>query len=202
MNINGNGGELTLDELLSYHKISQKTYDRVTVAKEYIEKKYNLKSIINTQWNEVMEKIDKLNINEKDKLKIKEEINHLETQKIRKKREKQSIREYESLTIIGRGAFGEVHVCREIKTGNIVAIKKMKKEVLSQKNQVIHIRNEQLFMSKVKSPWIVELKASFQEDEYLYLVMEFLPGGDLMNLLIKKDILTEDEARFYIAELI
>ena len=57
-------------------------------------------------------------------------------------------------------------------------------------------------MSKVKNPWIVELKASFQEDDYLYLIMEFLPGGDLMNLLIKKDILTEDEARFYIAELI
>ena len=70
------------------------------------------------------------------------------------------------------------------------------------KNQVIHIRNEQIFMSKVKNPWIVELKASFQEDDYLYLIMEFLPGGDLMNLLIKKDILTEDEARFYIAELI
>ena len=57
-------------------------------------------------------------------------------------------------------------------------------------------------MSKVRSPWIVELKASFQDDEYLYLVMEYLPGGDLMNLIIKKDILTEDEARFYIAELI
>ena len=45
-------------------------------------------------------------------------------------------------------------------------------------------------------------KASFQEDDYLYLVMEYLPGGDLMNLLIKKDILTENEVRFYIAELI
>ena len=67
---------------------------------------------------------------------------------------------------------------------------------------MLHVRNEQILMSKVKSPWIVELKASFQEDDYLYLVMEFLPGGDLMNLLIKKDILTEDEARFYIAELI
>ena len=197
-----NGENETLEELLNSHKISQKTYDRVIVAKEYIEKKYNLKSIINTQWNEVMEKIDKMNISEKDKIKLKQEINHLETQKIRKNREKQTIHEYESLAIIGRGAFGEVHVCREIKTGDIVAIKKMKKEVLTQKNQVIHIRNEQLFMSKVKSPWIVELKASFQEDDYLYLVMEFLPGGDLMNLLIKKDILTEEEARFYIAELI
>ena len=57
-------------------------------------------------------------------------------------------------------------------------------------------------MSKVKSPWIVDLKASFQDEEYLYLVMEYLPGGDLMNLLIQKDILTEEEARFYIAELI
>ena len=41
-------------------------------------------------------------------------------------------------------------------------------------------------MSKVKSPWIVELKASFQEDDFLYLVMEFCPGGDFMNLLQKK----------------
>ena len=50
-------------------------------------------------------------------------------------------------------------------------------------------------MSKVKSPWIVDLKASFQEDDFLYLVMEFLPGGDFMNLLIEKDKLTEEEAR-------
>jgi len=57
-------------------------------------------------------------------------------------------------------------------------------------------------MSKVKSPWIVELKASFQEDDYLLLIMEYLPGGDFMNLLIKKDILSEEEARFYTAELI
>ena len=104
--------------------------------------------------------------------------------------------------MIGKGAFGEVHVCREIKTGNIYAIKKIKKEYLIKKNQVINIRSEQKIMSKVKSPWIVDLKASFQEDDYLYLVMEYCQGGDFMNLLIKKDILTEDEARFYTAELI
>ena len=78
----------------------------------------------------------------------------------------------------------------------------MKKEALFNKNQIIHIKNEQLFMSKVKSQWIVELKASFQDFDYLYLVMEFLQGGDLMNILIKKDILSEDEAQFYIAEII
>ena len=197
-----NDKEPTLEELLKSHKISQRTFDRVTIAKEYIENKYKLKSIINTKINDVMETINKMNISEKEKNKIKEEIYHQESLKSRKKREKQTIHDYESLSIIGRGAFGEVHVCREIKTGKIYAIKKMKKDKLAQKNQVIHIRSEQLFMSKVKSPWIVDLKASFQEDDYIYLVMEFCPGGDFMSLLIKKDILTEEEAKFYIVELI
>jgi serine/threonine kinase 38 len=48
----------------------------------------------------------------------------------------------------------------------------------------------------------VDLKYSFQDDENLYLVMEYLGGGDLMTLLIKKDILTEEEAKFYIAECV
>lgn len=87
-----------------------------------------------------------------------------------------------------------MHVCRKIKTGEIVAIK-IKKNVLIKKNQVIHIMNEQQFMSKVKSPWIVDLKASFQEQEYLYLVMEYCPGGDLMNLFIEKDILPEKRSQ-------
>ena len=152
--------------------------------------------------NQIFSKINSLNILPSQKEQIKQEIHSQESAKYRKLREKQSIHDYISLSIIGRGAFGEVHVCREKKTGQIVAVKKIRKDVLRIKNQVIHVRNEQLFMSKVKSPWIVELKASFQEDDYLYLVMEYLPGGDFMNLLIKKDILTEDEARFYTAELI
>ena len=196
------GEQKTLDDLLKSRKISQRTYDLAKFAKEYIERKYHLKSIINTKRNNIIEKINAMNISEDAKLKIINEINKEESKKIRKKREKQTIRDYESIAIIGRGAFGEVHLCKETKTGNIYAIKKMKKDILIQKNQVNHIRSEQLFMSKVKSPWIVELQASFQEGDYLYLVMEYLPGGDFMGLLIKKDILTEDEARFYTAELI
>ena len=191
-----------LDKLLFEHKISQRTYDKVKVAKHYIERKYNLRNIKNAEWNNIIFKIDNLHINQDDKDKIKKEIYGKEMLKLRKTREKQSIRDYKSLSIIGRGAFGEVNVCREKKTGKIYAIKKIKKKILILKNQIIHVLNEQIFMSRVKSPWIVDLKASFQEDEYLYLVMEFLPGGDLMNLFIKKDILTEDEARFYISELI
>ena len=194
--------EIPLEQLLKEHIISQRTYDKVIVAKNYIERRYNLQTAKNKEWNEILEHINMLQICPEEKQKIKKEIYNQEVIKYRKAREKQSIRDYESLAIIGRGAFGEVHVCREKKTGKIYAIKKIKKQVLIIKNQIRHVINEQIIMSKASTPWIVELKASFQEGDYLYLVMEYLPGGDLMNLLIEKDILTEKEAKFYISELI
>ena len=194
--------EYTLKELLDKKKISQKTFTKATIVKEYIERKYNLKTLKNLEWNGILEKIDNLNLSESQKEKVKKNIFEKESEKYRKNREKLSARDYESISIIGRGAFGEVHVCKEKKTNKIVAIKKIKKEVIENKNQVIHIRNEQLILSKIKSKWIIDLKASFQEGDYLFLVMEYSPGGDLMSLLIKKDILTEEEAKFYTAELI
>ncbi len=194
--------EIPLTQLLKQKKINQRTFDKVTIAKQYIERKYNSKAIKNTEWNEIISKINTMNIPDNEKDLIKKNIYNQEVIKYRKSRTKQTIRDYVSIKIIGRGAFGEVHVCRNKITDEIVAIKKIKKEVLYNKNQIIHIKNEQLFMSKVKSPWIVELKASFQDFDYLYLVMEFLQGGDLMNILIKKEILTEKEAQFYIAEIV
>ena len=194
--------EKTLEQLLKENLISQRTYDKVVLSKQYIERKYNFKLHKNIEMKNFIDKLYLHNINEGKINKIKKEIYEKEMINQRKAREKLTIRNYESLSIIGRGAFGEVHVCRDKKTDTIVAIKKINKDVLILKNQIIHIRNEQLFMSNVKSPWIVDLKASFQEDDYLYLVMEFCQGGDLMNLLIDKDILSEEEARFYLAELI
>ena len=120
---------------------------------------------------------------------------------MRQCRKKMTIREFEPLTIIGRGAFGEVRICRQISTGDIVAIKKMRKEDMLNKNQLMHVRTEREIMT-ASNEWIVNLKYSFQDEYYLYLVMDFLPGGDLMNLLMKKEVLTEDEARFYTAEMI
>ena len=194
--------QIPLETLLKNKKINQRTYEKVKIAKEYLKRKYNLKQSKNNEFNAILDKINSLEISDEEKLKMLYELRHEESEELRKNRKKQTIRDYESIKIIGRGGFGEVHVCRVKKTGEIVAVKKIKKEVVIKNNQIINIRNEQLFMSKVKSPWIVELKASFQEDDFLYLVMEFCPGGDFMNLLQKKDILTEEEAKFYIAELI
>lgn len=61
------------------------------------------------------------------------------------------------------------------------------------KNKVIQSREERNVLAvSEKNPWIVNLKCSFQDTDNLYLVMEYLPGGDLMNLLMKKDIFTHE----------
>jgi serine/threonine kinase 38 len=149
-----------------------------------------------------MSRMNQLNLAEEEAAKIKEEILHKEGENLRKKRKKISIFDFEPLKIIGKGAFGEVRVCKYIPNGSIVAIKKMKKEEMHKKNQVLHVRAERDVLSEAKNEWIVDLKFSFQDQNYLYLGMEFLPGGDLMSLLMARDILPEQEAKFYAAEIV
>jgi serine/threonine kinase 38 len=153
--------------------------------------------------------MEEMKLSEKEKDFVKKEVFKVESEFLRltyyspySRRKKINIKDFESLSIIGRGAFGEVRICKEKASGEIVAIKKMRKEDMFQKNQVLHVRTEREIMITSNNPWVVNLKYSFQDDLYLYLVMDFLPGGDLMSLLIKKDIFTEEEARFYIAEIV
>lgn len=68
--------------------------------------------------------------------------------------------------------------------------------------QLAHVRAERDVLAESDSPWVVQLYYSFQDASQLYLVMEFLPGGDLMTMLIKYDTFTEDVTRFYIAECV
>lgn len=143
-----------------------------------------------------------LNLTPHEKELIKQDVLHKEAELNRKARKKISIYEYEPFDIIGRGAFGEVRICKHKDSEEVVAIKKMKKKEMLMKNQITHVRAEKDILSNAKIPWIVELKCSFQDANNLYLVMEYLPGGDLMNLLIKKDILSEEESRFYMGEMV
>ena len=132
---------------------------------------------------------------------IKQDIFHQEAKLYREKRTKLSPSDFKSIAIIGRGAFGEVRLCKwKEKDNELVAIKKMKKSDMIKKNQIQHIRAERDVQAQSNMPWIVDLKCSFHDEQYLYLVMEYLPGGDLMGQLMRKDILTEDEGRFYMAQ--
>ena len=70
------------------------------------------------------------------------------------------------------------------------------------KTQLAHVRAERDVMAESDSPWVVQLFYSFQDSTHLYLIMEFLPGGDLMTMLIKYDTFSEDVTRFYIAQCV
>ena len=68
-------------------------------------------------------------------------------------------------------------------------------------HQVDHVRAERNVLAEVQHHSIVKLCYSFQDEDHLYLVMEYLPGGDMMTLLIRKEILPEAWARFYLAQV-
>lgn len=93
---------------------------------------------------------------------------------LRKWWQKETINDYESLVVIGHGAFGEVRLCRNRKTKELVAIKRMSKKDMCKKNQLSHIWAERDILASADSSWIVELKSSFTDKKYLYLVMEYL----------------------------
>ena len=77
------------------------------------------------------------------------------------RRKKITVRDFEPLSIIGRGAFGEVRICRVKTTGDVVAMKKMKKSEMVFKNQVAHVKAEREVLVRAKNAWIVDLKFSF-----------------------------------------
>lgn len=186
--------------------MSKDTIERTNIAKKFIENRYEKfieeEKLRIENWSKLNDKMKELNLNEMEKDLIRNDILKEESKEMREKRSKISIKDFESLKIIGRGAYGEVRLCRNISSGELVAVKKMKKKDMIKKNEIEHIRAEQSVLSKSTNLWIIELKSSFQDDDFIYLVMEYLPGGDLMNMLIKKDIFSLEEARFYIAEII
>ncbi|KAK6939606.1 Protein kinase domain [Dillenia turbinata] len=125
-----------------------------------------------------------------------------ETEYMRLQSRRVGIDGFEQLTHIGKEAFGEVRRCRAKSTGEIFAMTKLKKSEMLSGGQVEYVRSERNLLAEVDRRYIVELFCSFQGSDYLYLIMEYLPGGDVVTLLMRKDILSEDVGRFYIAESI
>ncbi|ETO30964.1 Serine/threonine-protein kinase CBK1 [Reticulomyxa filosa] len=120
---------------------------------------------------------------------------------LRNQRRKIGLKDFVLIRIIGKGAFGEVRIVREQHSKKVYAMKTMRKKDMIAKNQATHVEAERNLMAGANSPWLVKLYYSFQDDTYLYLVMEFCGGGDLMGVLMKQDILSEKTTRFYMTEL-
>lgn len=115
----------------------------------------------------------------------------------------QSIHDYEILKPISRGAYGVVYLARKRLTGEIFAIKVLKKSQMVAKNQVTHIKHERrILISTARSPYVATLFYSFQSRDYLYLVLEYVPGGDVAALLKNVGCLSESWAKQYISEVV
>ncbi|GME85994.1 unnamed protein product [[Candida] boidinii] len=125
-----------------------------------------------------------------------------ESQFLRLRRTRLSLEDFSTVKVIGKGAFGEVRLVQKKDTGKIYAMKTLLKSEMYKKDQLAHVKAERDVLADANSPWVVSLYYSFQDPLYLYLIMEFLPGGDLMTMLIKWQIFTEDVTRFYIAECV
>ena len=123
-----------------------------------------------------------------------------ETEFLRLKRSKLGAADFEAIKVIGKGAFGEVRLVQKVDTGHIYAMKVLRKSEMVSKEQVGHVRAERDALVEADHQWVVKMFFSFQDPTNLYLVMEFLPGGDLMTLLMKEDTLSEEVAQFYMAE--
>ncbi|CAL0316702.1 unnamed protein product [Lupinus luteus] len=185
---------------------SNVTKQKVEAAKQYIENHYK------KQMKDLQERKERRNMLEKKLAdpEVSEEEQHnllnyfakKEREYMRLQRRKIGADDFEPLTMIGKGAFGEVRICREKATGHVYAMKTLKKSEMLRRGQVEHVKAERNLLAEVNSNCILKLYCSFQDEEYLYLIMEYLPGGDMMTLLMRKDVLTEDEARFYVGETV
>ncbi|XP_055004754.1 myotonin-protein kinase isoform X2 [Boleophthalmus pectinirostris] len=111
--------------------------------------------------------------------------------------------DFHILKVIGRGTFSEVAVARMRSTQQVYALKIMNKWDMLQRGETACYQEEREVLLRGDRRWITELHYAFQDDNYLYLVMDYYVGGDLLTLLSKfGDRLPEDMAQFYLAEMV
>ncbi|KAJ3073992.1 hypothetical protein HDU98_000153 [Podochytrium sp. JEL0797] len=113
-----------------------------------------------------------------------------------------SIKDFEIIKPISKGAFGSVYLAKKRLTGDYFAIKVLRKSDMIAKNQVTNIKAERMILGQLDSPYVVKLYFSFQTKDNLYLVMEYLNGGDCAALVKAVGSLDEKWAKQYISEVV
>ena len=111
--------------------------------------------------------------------------------------------DFDNVKALGVGAFGLVRLVREKVSGKEFALKQISK-VEAKVNQAYDsiMREREILSQAAKTPWIVYLHSCFQDAKFLFITMEYLPGGDLMTHLIERNTFTEPETAFIIAEIV
>ena len=105
------------------------------------------------------------------------------------------------VSVLGRGRFSKVLLCRRKDTGELVAIKTCEKATLIERKKVDMVLSEKNILVKIQHPFIVGIKFAFQTRSKFYIGLEYMPGGDLFHLLSRHLVLPIDDVKLYVAEL-
>ncbi|RPB27487.1 kinase-like protein [Terfezia boudieri ATCC MYA-4762] len=120
---------------------------------------------------------------------------------LRKRRTRLRQHDFQILTQVGQGGYGQVYLAQKKDTKEICALKVMSKKLLFKLDEIRHVLTERDILTAAKSPWLVKLLYAFQDDENIYLSMEYVAGGDFRTLLNNTGVLHNRHARFYVAEM-
>lgn len=120
---------------------------------------------------------------------------------LRKRRTRLRQGDFQILTQVGQGGYGQVYLAQKKDTREVCALKVMSKKLLFKLDEIRHILTERDILTAAKSEWLVKLLYAFQDDTQIYLAMEYVPGGDFRTLLNNTGVLHNRHARFYIAEM-
>lgn len=115
---------------------------------------------------------------------------------------KLKVKDFQKIKLLGKGSFGEVFLVQSKKTNRVYAMKVLEKNKVIENRQVEHTKIERDLLVRTKCPFIIDIKFAFQDSENLYIITEFLPGGELFFHLNKERRFTNEKAKFYIAEII
>jgi len=111
------------------------------------------------------------------------------------------LEDFEAIAVVGKGSFGKVKKVRHKESGEIFALKAMQKDVIMRENLTEHTKAEKNLLSKINHPFIVKLHYAFQDATKLYLVLDFLSGGEVFYHLSQVGNFTEHRSKFYTAQI-
>eukprot|EP00912_Choanoflagellata_sp_UC4_P000183 UC4_evm4s118 len=181
--------------------ISEATKEKSAMLKFYMQQYYeNLNKEIENRTkrrSELELEMERNHMLEPQKQTLRDMLKHKESEYMRLKRAKLEKSMFRHVAPIGMGAFGEVSlVAMTEKNNTLYAMKTLRKA------EMAHVKAERDILAEADNEWVVKLYYSFQDHQNLYFVMDYVPGGDLMNMLQKLHVFPEQIASFYIAELV
>ncbi len=120
---------------------------------------------------------------------------------LRQRRVKPKHKDFDMITQVGQGGYGQVYLAKKKDTKEIVALKILSKRLLMKLDETRHVLTERDILTNTRSEWLVKLFYAFQDNDSVFLAMEFVPGGDYRTLLNNTGVLIPPHARFYISEM-